>query len=189
MPKTTTAPDRTAEIADALINLVRLHASIKSRVANAADPDLASMFVLVRLVKDGPHRAKDVADQMCADQSTVSRQVATLVKTGLVERQADPDDGRASILVATELGIERVQEHFAQRGQAIAPVVADWTAADRDSFLGLVRRYTADLEARREEVVAAMSGALLDRASPLRPPGRHSVPNQSTPHESIERSN
>ena len=50
---------------------------------------------------------------LCADPSTVSRQVASLVKAGLVERQADPDDGRASILVPTELGRAKVREHSA----------------------------------------------------------------------------
>src|SRR4051812_19671945 len=106
-----------AQIADAMVSLIHTYQNLKSRLANSLDPEVASLFLLVRLVKGGPKRAKELADQMCADQSTVSRQVAGLVKSGLVERQADPYDGRASILVPTASGIDRVRDHVANRGQ------------------------------------------------------------------------
>ena len=173
-------PSQAAEIADALIDVVRAHGSLKARLASVVESDVAPLFVLVRLVKDGPQRAKELAGQLCADQSTVSRQVAALVKAGLIERLADPDDGRASILVPTALGAARVQEHFAHRGQALAPVLVDWPEADRTVFLHLLRRYTAGLEARRDEVVEAMSG------SGLRSPATPRIPLQSIPHDRIE---
>lgn len=149
--------DQAAEIADALISLMRLYGNLKAKVANTADPEIAALFLLVRLVRDGPQRAKELAETTSADPSTVSRQVATLVKTGLIERKADPEDGRASILVPTELGVTRVQEHFVNRGQMIEPVIADWPDLDRSEFLRLLRCYTYRLESRREEVVQTMS--------------------------------
>ena len=46
------------------------------------------------------HR-RALAAAVHSDPSTVSRQVAALVRAGLIERQADPEDGRASVLVPT----------------------------------------------------------------------------------------
>lgn len=151
------SPDQAAEIADALISLIRIYSNIRTRLANTADAEIAPLFLLVKLVKDGPKRAKDLAEMMCADQSTVSRQVAALVKAGLIEREADPEDGRASILVPTELGLQRVQEHFQDRGKAVEPIIGDWPAADRRQFRRLLQRYTATLELRRDEVMNTMA--------------------------------
>ena len=91
--------------------------------------DSSPQFLLVKLAQLGPSRASELAEQVCADPSTVSRQVAHLVKSGLLERRADPDDGRASILVPTELGLAKVREFSSRRGRALAPVIADWSQA------------------------------------------------------------
>ena len=177
-----TGTDQAAEIADSIISLIRIYGSIKARVATAADPETTALFPLVRLVKEGPQRAKELAESMNADPSTVSRQVATLVRTGMVERKADPDDGRASILVPTELGVCRVQEHFVNRGQMIEPMIADWPADDRSEFLRLLRRYTDSLEARREDVLSSMNKVHNLHAAA-------SAGIQPPPHASTERSN
>jgi DNA-binding MarR family transcriptional regulator len=180
--------DQAAEIADAVISLMRIYGNLKARVANTADPEIAALFLLVRLVKDGPKRAKELADLTSADPSTVSRQVATLVKTGLIERKADPEDGRASILVPTELGVTRVQEHFVNRGQMIQPMIADWPETDRSDFLRLLRCYADRLESRREEVVQTMSKSHHLQSAHHLPLPQH-VPTPPPPHASTERSN
>jgi len=146
-----------AQIADALISLIRIYSNIRARLASTADADVAPLFLLVKLVKDGPRRAKDLAELMCADQSTVSRQVAALVKTGLIRREADPEDGRASILVPTDPGERRVQEFLQGRGKAVEPIIGDWSAADRRQFQRLLQKYVATLEVRRDEVLNTMA--------------------------------
>ncbi|MET3806331.1 DNA-binding MarR family transcriptional regulator [Nakamurella sp. UYEF19] len=180
--------DQAAEIADALISLMRLYGNLKAKVANTADPEIAALFLLVRLVKDGPQRAKELAETTSADPSTVSRQVATLVKNGLIERKADPEDGRASILVPTELGVTRVQEHFVNRGQMIEPMIADWPDLDRSDFLRLLRCYTNRLESRRDEVIHTMSRThSLQNPKPVLPEQQAATPPH--PQASTERSN
>ncbi|MDQ2737500.1 MAG: MarR family transcriptional regulator [Actinomycetota bacterium] len=174
--------EQTADIADALITVIRFYGNIRSRLANAADPELVPIFLLIQLVKDGPKRAKDLADTMCADQSTVSRQVAFLVKSGLIERRADPDDGRASLLVPTAFGVERVREYLRDRGHAVEPVIADWSSAERSDFLRLLQRYAIDLEGRRDEVQETMTR----RHGQVRLEPAHDT---SQPHTSIERFN
>ena len=140
------------DIAEAMFRLVRTWGNLKAKLVASVDPEMSSLFLVGWLVKEGPTRAKDLAEATCADQSTVSRQVAGLVKAGLIERQADPDDGRASLLVPTALGVAKMEKHFRNRGQALEPLMADWTAADRHQFLRLLSRFTATLESRRDDV-------------------------------------
>jgi DNA-binding MarR family transcriptional regulator len=148
---------RSAEqIAAAIITMMRQFNGIKSRVAADPNADHSQLFLLVRLAQNGPRRASDLAEQLCADPSTVSRQVASLVKAGLIERRADPDDGRASILAATELGLDRVREFSAHRGATMRPVIADWSKDERDDLLRLITKYTEGIEAHREQIITAM---------------------------------
>jgi DNA-binding MarR family transcriptional regulator len=159
-PPTVAEPDeieRSAEqIAGSVIGMMRQFAGIKSRVGLGPEGDTSPLFLLVKLAHLGPRRASDLAEQLCADPSTVSRQVAHLVKAGLVERQADPDDGRASILVPTEMGRVKVRENSQRRGAALRPVIADWSAQDRTDFLRLITKYTEGIEAHREELISLM---------------------------------
>ena len=187
--------DRSVEVADQIIHLVRTWSYLKARMTSTVDPEISSLFLIGRLVKDGPTRAKDLAEATCADQSTVSRQVAALVKAGLVERQADPDDGRASILVPTALGVARLEKHFAYRGRALEPLVADWSDSERREFVRLLRRFTANLESRREDVSRAMTQSHAEATFPVpaaRPEsGRRVPPDRENvqPPASTERSN
>lgn len=161
-----------AAVASEVLALVRVFGGIKARVATGPESDHFPAVLLGKLEHFGPSRASDLAEHLCADPSTVSRQVATLVKSGLVERRADPDDGRASILVLTDLGRARAQENAARRGHAAAPVLEDWTTEERATFLGLLRRYTAGVETHRDEIIRRM----LDPESGLHAPVTASAP-------------
>lgn len=149
-----------AQIAESLMRLIRIQASIKAKVLSAEDGDASATMVLVDLVKNGPRRATDLAGQICADPSTVSRQVAALVKAGLVARKADPEDGRASILVPTESGVAQAHSRISKRGRSIGAVVASWPESDRTAFVELLSRFETALEAQRDAIVAAYRTAL-----------------------------
>lgn len=140
-------------LAGEVITLIKAFGAVRNRVSGSGDNiDIA---VLGKLVHSGPIRVVDLADQLCHDQSTVSRQVASLVKAGLIERQADPDDGRASLLVTTEAGQERFRRIAELRGQLFAPLVADWTPAERDSFLHLLSRFGGAVTDNLEDIKTA----------------------------------
>lgn len=172
------------DLADQIIRLVRTWSSLKAKVVSTVDPDVGTLFLLIRLIKDGPTRAKDLAEATSADQSTISRQVAALVKAGLIERQADPDDGRASILVPTSSGRAKVDDHFANRGRALEPLLADWSQAEREQFVELLRRFNVNLDLRRDEVVRVMADSHTGATSvlPATGTGAHSTPHQETKH-------
>jgi DNA-binding MarR family transcriptional regulator len=145
-----------ADISSVVVDLMRHLHGIKARLAVGPDADHSPVFLLHKLVRSGPQRASSLAELVGADPSTVSRQVASLVKAGLVRREADPDDGRACLLVPTDLGRTRVKEYAQRRASAMAPLVQDWSAQDRSEFLRLLRKYVTSIDAHRDDVIATL---------------------------------
>src|SRR6202022_149107 len=96
---------------------------------------------LTKLITHGPMRSGALAEVMCADPSTVSRQVAVLVERGLVRREAAPNDGRISVLAATDLGVSMAEEAKVRRNAMLANVMRDWTDNERSVFADLLERY------------------------------------------------
>jgi DNA-binding MarR family transcriptional regulator len=76
----------------------------------------------------------------------VSRQVAPLVQRGLLERRADPDDGRASLLVLTDKGKALMAEHDRVRLARFAEMLSGWSDAELRHFAELLARFTTAYE-------------------------------------------
>lgn len=172
-PKPPGLPDYAAEISESMTAVMRAHSSLKARLSVGADADLAVVILLLKLTREGPRRAGELAEAMCADPSTVSRQVASLVRAGLIERQADPGDGRACLLVPTEAGRARVREFIEKRSRAIEPVIADWSADDRQAFVRLLRSYSEGLERHREGILAGFRTESLQSGDTRRERSEH----------------
>jgi DNA-binding MarR family transcriptional regulator len=131
-----------------LIRLVRLMDRRQAQY-QAEHPDAverATYFLLVHLVKGGPQRAGALADAVHSDPSTISRQVAHLVRLGFVERTADPEDGRATLLVATDEGRRVFGENRRMRIERFAEMLADWPVEDRRKFAELLERFATAFE-------------------------------------------
>lgn len=99
--------------------------------------------LLAHLAKCGPMRPADLATSMNLDPSTVSRHLAQLSAQGLVERDADPRDGRASVLRVTEVGWQQAQALIASRIAEVAQIIGDWPDHDRAAFARLLTQFTA----------------------------------------------
>ena len=132
-------------LAGAMFALGKQQASLGNRMSKAG-VDRSTIVLLKTLVMHGPSRSSELATAVHSDPSTVSRQVAALVRDGLVERRADPEDGRASVLVATERGRELLEEQRRRLGLALARVVREWEPEDLSRFLELLERFVADHE-------------------------------------------
>ena len=136
------------EVGSQLIRLVRLMERKRAQY-QAENPDAverATYHLLVHLVKDGPQRAGTLAEAVHSDPSTISRQIGHLVRLGLVERTADPVDGRATLLAATAEGRRVFEENRRLRNESIAEMLADWSDADRRTFGDLLARFSDDFE-------------------------------------------
>jgi len=132
-------------IGTAMVRLNKMHAGVAAQMAKLG-VDKASFILLSNLIHLGPSRSSALAEAVFSDPSTVSRQVAALVKDGLVERRADPEDGRASVLAATEQGELLFQERKRLRNIAIARMFENWTDGEWQQFAGLFERFVDDYE-------------------------------------------
>ncbi len=144
-PSPTPASAEVAGVADGVLELSRTLGRARARMLAAAAHDVEwSAHVLLRVVgQEGPMRAGAVADCLHSDPSTVSRQVAALVRDGLLERRADPQDGRASLLVVTPKGEGVLAEHDRIRLNYFAHMLAEWDERELREFAGMLQRFTA----------------------------------------------
>ncbi len=146
-----------AVVADSVVSLLRTVRRAKARLIAAASDDVesASQLLLRTLAADGPMRASALAASVHSDLSTVSRQVAGLVANGLLERRADPVDGRASLLVVTDAGQAVIAEHEHVRTAFFTQVLDGWNDAELTQFSSLLERFTAAYEQTHADWMAA----------------------------------
>lgn len=107
--------------------------------------DHSSFPIIARLVLDGPQRTSALAESLFSDVSTVSRQTGALVHEGLIERHADPDDGRACLLAPTAAGEELFETARAHRNKWLADTLGDWKPEDLAQLTELLAKLNADM--------------------------------------------
>jgi DNA-binding MarR family transcriptional regulator len=134
--------------------LLRRSRAISARLAGELHPDLdGAAYGLLSLLQDaGPLRASDLVTRIGLDKSTVSRQVAHLVDLGLVERAADPIDGRAQVLTPSPEGAARLARIRDVRRARWEQDLSDWPESDVAALADLLRRLNRIGEAREAEV-------------------------------------
>jgi DNA-binding MarR family transcriptional regulator len=123
--------------------LLRRARALQARTATQLHPDLepASLGLLALLQDEGPLRASDLVVRLGLDKSTVSRQVNSLVELGLVDREPDPDDGRAQVLRPSASGAERLSHIRTARRSYLRSELADWPAEDIAALGSLLARF------------------------------------------------
>jgi DNA-binding MarR family transcriptional regulator len=133
-----------ASVAESFIDLQRTVRRSKARLHAAAGNDVesAAQVLLHAVAAEGPMRASALAASVQADLSTVSRQVAALVGRGLLERQADQVDGRASLLAVTGAGRAAIAEHERGRQAFFDEVLTGWGAPEMRQFARQLERFT-----------------------------------------------
>lgn len=135
-----------SRIGTGLARLIRL---IERAAATRGDDlDRPSFMLLHTLVCAGASRVTALAAAVHSDASTVSRQAAHLVDMGLMERRADPGDGRASLLAITDAGTALLERARRRRDERIASIIESWQHAERAQFADLIDRFTAGYEAK-----------------------------------------
>ena len=135
--------------------LLRRSRAISARLARELHPDLdGAAYGLLALLQDaGPLRASDLVTRLGLDKSTVSRQVASLVDLGLVDRAPDPVDGRAQVLTPSAEGSARLARIREARRARWEADLADWPADDVVVLGELLGRLNRLGEARYAEVL------------------------------------
>ncbi len=110
------------EIARAMDRLMRrIHAGLNATAADFDTHNLgpAGGILLLTLADLEPAPIKDVVHAMQRDKSQLTRSLHALERKGLVERHADPADGRAVLLTLTQEG----RRTAARLNEAVAEVL------------------------------------------------------------------
>lgn len=129
---------------------------------------MADARVLSMLYSEKPMTTGDAADTLGVDLSRASRQFAHLQGLGLLERTADPEDGRRSVVSVSEEGLRAVDRWSIMGVNDFIAPVRDWPQDD-------VQRLGFYLERLTSEIADAFGYA----SSPRLPSGwgeRSSVP-------------
>jgi DNA-binding MarR family transcriptional regulator len=124
-------PDQDLELADAL-HAAAIHLLRRLRREDAATGlSPARLSALSVVVFGGPLRISDLARAEQVRVPTITPTVVALENDGLITREADPNDARASILRATARGQKLMAEGRARRVASLAAELRKVPPGDR----------------------------------------------------------
>ncbi|MFI6641287.1 MarR family winged helix-turn-helix transcriptional regulator [Streptomyces sp. NPDC050504] len=114
-------------------------------MARELHPELepAAYGLLVRLEEAGAQRATDLAGYFGVGKATMSRQLRALEELGLVTREPDPADGRASLVRLTGEGRERFGRVRSARRSRYMRKLAGWDKGEVAELARLLRQLNA----------------------------------------------
>ena len=133
------------QIAEAIGQLLRK--SSRSRLYGeltaglAGNLDEATYPVLSALGRFGPLSAAALGAEIGLDRSVVSRHATRLEADGLLRRQPDPHDARASLLVLTDQGEQVVAELRRRLAARLDGYLEDWPQEHAETFARLLGRF------------------------------------------------
>lgn len=122
----------------------------QSALAEGESVDKAGYWLLVLVAGQAPMRLSELAGSVELDLSTVSRQIRDLVQCGLVIKEPDPHDGRASLLSLSPRGLAVLEAVSEARRQVLAEAIVGWSEDERSGLAAYLNRLEAGLHHSRE---------------------------------------
>ncbi len=128
--------------------LIRRVKRVIGERARAVHPDLqpASYLMLTFLAADGPQRSSVVSERFNVDKGAISRQVQHLCDLGLLEREPDPVDGRATLISASADAVRRMSAVDRDRRRWLDEQLKGWSEDDLREFVTGLARYNGALD-------------------------------------------
>ncbi len=108
--------------------------------------DRSGYGIMCRLHDEGAQRLSSLAQAFGLDPSTITRQVQALEANGLVLRQVDPTDRRASLLDLSEEGRELLTETRERRRAWLQAALDDWSAHDLEELGRLLEKFNGSID-------------------------------------------
>ncbi len=128
-----------------LIGWARLHSFDLIQARAGVDVDRSGILILAALHRLGPLRLSDLAADVGLDRSTISRQVAAVVRSGYVQKTSDPADARASLLTLTPRGQGARRRLACAWQEIVVELLADWPPDEQAQFGRLLGRLTSQV--------------------------------------------
>lgn len=127
----------------------RYNASLRAEMAalGLTTPKMRALAVLS--VIDGP-LIRDLAVYSVVEQSTLSRALDQLDADGLVLREADPDDSRATRVFLTEAGRAAFETLWPCMAESYARMFRGISDDERRAFVGTLQKMLANI--RKHEI-------------------------------------
>src|SRR4051812_5094625 len=148
--------DVTTQLAEQLVRFVRLGARAKGMLnTGELGAEFSALMLLFPLRYMGPMRVTDLAELKQADPSTISRQVAQLVKAGLARREGDPVDGRAARLAVTETRLAACDKLQHLPLGMLSGALSHWPDERIVAFAALFEQFNSSVEALIRQEPAA----------------------------------
>ena len=119
--------------------------------ARAAGLTPTRISVLLTVVREGPIRLSDLAEAEGINPTQLSRAIAHLVETGLVERSADEGDRRAAWLKPTGAGRRLTDRIRRERTDALNLALEGLSPDDRERIVTALTALEHLAEQLREE--------------------------------------
>jgi DNA-binding MarR family transcriptional regulator len=115
--------------------------------AQMVHPELqpASYLLLSSIAQSGPVRASALVELFDTDKGAVSRQVSHLLDLGLLSKEPDPADARASLVSVTDEAARRMADVVEHRHKLLDEGLSEWTDEQLESFVADLGRYNAAL--------------------------------------------
>jgi DNA-binding MarR family transcriptional regulator len=136
---------RAGEVAASLERLVSL-----IRWLSPPGLSLTSAATLATLEKSGPCRLTDLAAREGVTQPAMTQLVARLADSGLVDRCADPGDGRVVHVRITDAGRDLVARRRASRAERLSGLMTRLSQEDQDALAAALPAMQALASVRRD---------------------------------------
>ncbi|MFC0551353.1 MarR family winged helix-turn-helix transcriptional regulator [Planotetraspora thailandica] len=108
--------------------------------------DRSAYLLLSRIEIEGPMSIGQLAEAFGLDTSTVNRQTAALLRSGVAERIPDPCGGMARKVRITDEGLRRLHADRAWATDGLRTVLADWSRDDLAAFARVLERFNVEIE-------------------------------------------
>ena len=141
--------DKEKEAADISAALERLFGL--TRWLSPAGLSLTSAATLASLERLGPSRLTALAAREGVTQPAMTQLIARMAEQGLVERAADPGDGRVVRVQITAAGRELLAGRRAVRAERISGLLAMLSPADRAALIAALPAMNALAGARADD--------------------------------------
>ncbi|HEY5302969.1 MAG TPA: MarR family transcriptional regulator [Acidimicrobiales bacterium] len=133
-------------------NQIRVHEELSRAAGVRLDRAGAALLYKMRHYVEGPVRVTSLASLLGVDVPTVTRKVQQLERLGYVARDADPEDGRASLIRLTLSGQDTVDRMLAAHRDRLTRLFDGWNDDDVRTFGALLERFSDSIRKDSEVV-------------------------------------